>query len=75
MYREYDKTLDGNGALRSGHMTIKGLLVDASNALSAGCFEQLIDIYDRISSLGSSLRESAEMRVTMTTNYKSREEE
>jgi len=66
MYREYDKTLDGNGALRSGHMTIKGLLVDASNALSAGCFEQLIDIYDRISSLGSSLRESVEVRVAMT---------
>lgn len=66
MDREYDKTLDGNGALRSGHMTIKGLLVDASNALSAGCFEQLIDIYDRISSLGSSLRESVEVRVAMT---------
>lgn len=68
MDREFDKALDGNAALRSAHMTIKGLLVDASNALSAGCFEQLINIYDRISSLGSSLRESAEVRVS--TNEK-----
>lgn len=62
MNRQYDKKLDGNGALRSGHATIKHLLHCAAYALQYEQFEDLAGIYERISMLGSSLRESAEIR-------------
>lgn len=62
MYRDYDKTLDSNGALRSVHVTIKELLVDASDLLKQEQYEKLAGIYEEISVLASSLRESAEVR-------------
>lgn len=62
MNRQFDKKLDGNGALRSGHATIKHLLLGASYALQYEQFEDLADIYNRISMLASSLCESAEIR-------------
>lgn len=65
MNRDYEKDMDSNAALRSAHTRIKQLLAGASGMLAAGDFTQLAYIYDDISSLGSSLRESAEIRDQM----------
>lgn len=62
MNRNYDKVMDGNGALRSGHATIKHLLHCATHAIQYEQFADLADIYNRIEMLASSLRESAEIR-------------
>lgn len=62
MNRNFDKSMDSNGALRSSHATIKHLLHCAGYALQNEQFEDLADIYNRISMLASSLCESAEIR-------------
>lgn len=62
MYREYDKTLDTNGAIRAVHVTIKELLRQASDLLKQERYWELAAVYGEISMLSSSLAETAEVR-------------
>ena len=59
--REYDRQLDGKGAIRAANANIRRMLNDVTAAVKADNWEMAEQLYNDIASLASSLRESAEI--------------